>query len=142
VLREGGEKLWILNEDHQGAPPEKNIADHTATPEEARVDSDESEQEPGWVFSSGSLKEQQTIVPPVDKDRGWDFRILKNGVIEHFRTEDGRVVVRETGDPGQETQAGPRPRQRLEPPCCLWARIRMVALLLTLMESRTRKRSA
>jgi DNA-directed RNA polymerase specialized sigma24 family protein len=50
------------------------------------------------VFSSGSLKEEQTIVPPVDKDRGWDFRILKNGVIEHFRTEDGRVVVRETGD--------------------------------------------
>jgi len=98
VLREGGEKLWILNEDHQGAPPEKNIADHTATPEEARVDSDESEQEPGWVFSSGSLKEEQTIVPPVDKDRGWDFLILNNGVIEHFRTEDGRAAVRETGD--------------------------------------------
>jgi hypothetical protein len=52
------------------------------------------------VFSSGSLKEEQTVVPPIDKDRRsqWDFRIGKNGVIEHFRTEDGRVAVRETGD--------------------------------------------
>src|SRR6266436_6466768 len=98
VLREGGEKLRVLNDDHQGATPEKNIAGKTATPEEGGVDSGEAEQEPGWVFSSGSLKEEQTIVPPVDKDRGWDFRILKNGVIEHFRTEDGRAVVRETGD--------------------------------------------
>jgi hypothetical protein len=98
VLREGDEKLRVLNDDHQGARPERNIAGKTATPEEGGVDSGEAEQEPGWVFSSGSLKEEQTIVPPVDKDRGWDFRILKNGVIEHFRTEDGRVVVRETGD--------------------------------------------
>jgi hypothetical protein len=98
VLREGGEKLRILNEDHQGATPEKNIAGKTATPEEGGVDSGETEQEPGWVFSSGSLKEDQIIVPPVDKDRGWDFQILKNGVIEQFRTEDGRAVVRETGD--------------------------------------------
>jgi hypothetical protein len=50
------------------------------------------------VLSSGSLKEEQTIVPPVDKERGWDFRIGKNGVIEHVRTADGRVAVRETGD--------------------------------------------
>jgi hypothetical protein len=56
VLRESGEKLRVLNEDHQGATPEKNT-----TPEEARVDSGEAEQEPGWVFSSGSLKEEQTI---------------------------------------------------------------------------------
>ena len=53
VLREGGEKLRVLNEDHQGATPEKNIAGNTATPEEARVDSGEAEQEPGWVLSSG-----------------------------------------------------------------------------------------
>jgi hypothetical protein len=98
VLREGGEKLRVLNDDHQGATPEKNIAGKTATPGEARLDSGEAEQEPGWVFSSGSLKEEQTIVPPVDKDRGWDFRILKNGVIEHFRNLDGHVAVRETGD--------------------------------------------
>src|SRR6266446_6773793 len=89
VLREGGEKLRILNDDHQGATPEKNIAGNTATPEQVRVNSGEAEQEPGWVFSPGSLKEERTIVPPVDKNRGWDFRILKNGVIENFRTEDG-----------------------------------------------------
>ena len=39
VVREGGEKPRILNEDHQGATPEKNIAGNTATLEEARVDS-------------------------------------------------------------------------------------------------------
>src|SRR6202011_2675506 len=44
-------------------------------------------------------KEQKTF-PPIDKDprSQWDFRIGKNGVIEHFRSEDGRVAVRETGD--------------------------------------------
>src|SRR5258705_4199217 len=55
VLREDGEKLRFLNDDYQEATPEKNIAGKTATPEEARVDSGEDEQEPGWVFSSGSL---------------------------------------------------------------------------------------
>src|SRR5258705_9315629 len=55
VLREGGEKLRVLNDDYQEARPETNIAGKTATPEEALVDSGEAEQEPGWVFSSGSL---------------------------------------------------------------------------------------
>ena len=50
VLREGDEKARILNEDHQGATPEKNIAGNTAMPEEARGDSGETEQEPGWVL--------------------------------------------------------------------------------------------
>ncbi len=100
VLREGGEKLRVLNDDHQGATPEKNIAGNTATPEEARVDSGEAEQEPGWVLSSGDLQKEQKTVPPIDKDprSQWDFRIGKNGVIEHFRSSDGRVAVRETGD--------------------------------------------
>ena len=61
VLREGDEKLRILNQDHQGATPEKNIAGNTATPEEARVDSGEAEQEPGWVLSSGDLKENRRL---------------------------------------------------------------------------------
>ena len=61
VLREGGEKLRILNEDHQGATPEKNIAGKTATPEEARVDSGEAEQEPGWVLSSGDLRKNRRL---------------------------------------------------------------------------------
>src|SRR6202030_1792229 len=47
---------------------------------------------------------EQKTFPPIDKDprsqwgSQWDFRIGKTGVIEHFRTEDGRVAVRETGD--------------------------------------------
>jgi conjugative element/phage-associated large polyvalent protein len=100
VFREGGEKLPILNEDHQEATPEKNIAGNTATPEEARVDSGEAEQEPGWVLSSGDLQKEQKAVPQPEKDprSQWDFRIGKNGVIEHFRSSDGRVAVRETGD--------------------------------------------
>jgi len=35
---------------------------------------------------------------PKDPRSQWDFRIGKNGVIEHFRSSDGRVAVRETGD--------------------------------------------
>ena len=80
--------------------PEKDIAGNTATPEEIRVDSGEAEQEPGWVLSSGEPQKEQKTFPPIDKDprSQWDFRIGKNGVIEHFRTEDGRAAVRETGD--------------------------------------------
>jgi hypothetical protein len=62
VLREGGEKLRVLNEDHQGATPEKK-----PTPEEASVDSGEAEQEPAWVLSSGDLKEKQKAVPQPEK---------------------------------------------------------------------------
>jgi Large polyvalent protein-associated domain 7 len=100
VLREGGEKLRVLNDDHQGATPEKNITGKTATPEEARVDSGEAEEEPGWVLSSGDLQKEQKTFPQPEKDprSQWDSRIGKNGVIEHFRSSDGRVAVRETGD--------------------------------------------
>ena len=101
VLREGGDKLRVLNEDHQGATPEKNIAGNTATPEEASVDFGEAEQEPCWVLSSGNLKrgaEGLFRQPEKDPRSQWDFRIGKNGVIEHFRSSDGRVAVRETGD--------------------------------------------
>src|SRR6266436_6026553 len=100
VVREGGEKPRSLNEDHQGATPEKNIAVNTATPQEARVDSGDAEQEPGWVLSSWDLQKEQKPVPQPEKDprSQWDFRIGKNGVIEHFRSSDGRVAVRETGD--------------------------------------------
>src|SRR4029077_3286154 len=100
VVRDGGEKPRILNEDHQGTTPEKNIAGNTATPQEARVDSGDAEQEPGWVLSSGDLQKEQKPVPQPEKDprSQWDFRIGKNGVIEHFRSSDGRVAVRETGD--------------------------------------------
>src|SRR4029077_14887665 len=95
VVREGGEKLRILNEDHQGATPEKNIAGNTATPQEARVDSGDAEQEPVWELPSGELQKKQTPPAPLERNPQleWDFRIGKNGAIEHFRTEDGRVAV-------------------------------------------------
>jgi hypothetical protein len=95
VLREGGENLRILNDDFQEATPEKNT-----TPEEARGDSGEAEQEPGWVLSSGDLQKEEKPVPQPEKDprSQWDFRIGKSGVIEHFRSSDGRVAVRETDD--------------------------------------------
>jgi hypothetical protein len=52
------------------------------------------------VLSSGDPQKEQKTFPPIDKDPRfqWDLQIGKNGVIEHFRTEDGRVAVRETGD--------------------------------------------
>jgi hypothetical protein len=69
-------------------------------PEEARVDSSEAAEEPAWVLSSGDLKEERKAVPQPEKDprSQWDFRIGKNGVIEYFRSSDGRVSVCETGD--------------------------------------------
>jgi hypothetical protein len=98
VVRDGGEKP--LNEDHQGATPEKNIAGNTATPQEARVDSGDAEQEPVWELSSGELQKKQTPPAPLERNPQleWDFRIGKNGAIEHFRSSDGRVAVREIAD--------------------------------------------
>jgi len=63
-------------------------------------DYDEEETQAALVLSSGDPQKEQKTFPPIDKDprSQWDFRIGKNGVIEHFRTEDGRVAVRETGD--------------------------------------------
>src|SRR6266436_1360845 len=100
VVREGGEKPRILNEDHQGATPEKNIAGNTATPQEARVDSGDAEQEPVWELSSGELHNKQSPPAPLERNPQleWDFRTGKNGAIEQFRTEDGRVAVREVAD--------------------------------------------
>jgi hypothetical protein len=84
----------------RGQRQKKTLLGNTATSEEARVDSGEAEQEPCWVLSSGDLQKEQKPVPQPEKDprSQWDFRIGKNGVIEHFRTQDGRVAVRETGD--------------------------------------------
>src|SRR5258708_37440535 len=72
------------------------------------VNNDQDDEEPGWVFSSGDLQQEQKPVPQPEKDprSQWDFRIGKNGVIEHFRTQDGRVAVRETGDKIQIIEQG------------------------------------
>ena len=83
-------------EDHENEarPNDQNISSGV----NAGGDNDHDGERPGWVLSSGGLQKEQKAVPPMDKDRGWDFRILKNGVIEHFRSPDGRIAVRETGD--------------------------------------------
>ena len=61
---------------------------------------DEEKTQAALVLSSGDPQKEQKTFPPIDKDprSQWDFRIGKTGVIEHFRTEDGRVAVRESGD--------------------------------------------
>jgi hypothetical protein len=91
--------LGFITRIISGQRRKKTFLGNTATPEEVRVDSGEAEQAPGWVLSSGEPQKEQKTFPPIDKDphSQWDFRIGKNGVIEHFRTEDGRVAVRETG---------------------------------------------
>jgi hypothetical protein len=79
-------------EDHEVPGNDQNIS--------SGVNNDQAAEEPAWVLSSGDLKEEQEPVPAIEKDprSQWDFRIGKNGVIEHFRTEDHRVAVCETGD--------------------------------------------
>ena len=97
MLSDSNQKLRILNEDHEGATPE-NIAQHGNAGRAARLRRGGKRGSLGAVIR-GPQKEQKTV-PPIDKDprSQWDFRIGKNGVIEHFRSADGRVAVRETGD--------------------------------------------
>jgi hypothetical protein len=51
-----------------------------------------------WNFCVVCLNAPPVPQPEKDPRSQWDFQIGKNGVIEHFRTQDGRVAVRETGD--------------------------------------------
>src|SRR5262249_26173127 len=76
------------------------IAGNTATPQEARVDSGDAEQEPVWELSAGELQNKQSPPAPLQRNPQleWDFRIGKNGAIEHFRSSDGRVAVRESAE--------------------------------------------
>jgi hypothetical protein len=61
---------------------------------------DQEKAQAALVLSSGDPEKEQKTFPPIDKDprSQWDFRIGTNGVIEHFRTADRNVAVRETGD--------------------------------------------
>src|SRR5271165_3940159 len=61
---------------------------------------DQAEEEPLWELSSGELQNKQSPPAPLERNPQleWDFRIGKNGAIEHFRTEDGRVAVRESAE--------------------------------------------
>src|SRR6266436_5470172 len=87
-------------EDHDDAFDRENEVRANDQNISSGVNNDQDDEEPGWVVSSGDLQKEQQTFPPIDKDprSQWDFRIGKNGVIEHFRSSDGRVAVRETGD--------------------------------------------
>src|SRR6266446_2772528 len=87
-------------EDHDDAFDRENEARANDQNISSGVNNDQDDEEPGWVVSSGDLQKEQKPVPAIEKDprSQWDFQIGKNGVIEHFRTQDGRVAVRETGD--------------------------------------------
>ena len=87
-------------EEHDDAFDRENEARANDQNISSGVNNDQDDEEPGWVVSSGDLQKEQKAVPQPEKDprSQWDFRIGKNGVIEHFRTEDGRMAVRETGD--------------------------------------------
>jgi hypothetical protein len=87
-------------EDHDDAFDRENEVRANDQNISSGVNNDQDDEEPGWVFSSGDLQKELKPVPQPEKDprSQWDFRIGKNGVIEHFRTQDGRVAVRETED--------------------------------------------
>jgi len=87
-------------EDHDDAFDRENEVRANDRNISSGVNNDQDDEEPGWVFSSGDLQKELKPVPAIEKDprSQWDFQIGKNGVIEHFRTQDGRVAVRETGD--------------------------------------------
>jgi conjugative relaxase-like TrwC/TraI family protein len=101
-LEQALQKAFALQSTHQSSVSgtgedhgnDQNISSGVNT----AGDHDE-EETPAWSLSSGDPQKEQKM-PPIDKDprSQWDFRIGKNGVIEHFRSSDGRVAVRESDD--------------------------------------------
>src|SRR5438132_1379429 len=87
-------------EEHDDAFDRENEARASDQNISSGVNNDQDDEEPGWVLSSGDLQKEQKPVLAIEKDprSQWDFQIGKNGVIEHFRSSDGRVAVRETWD--------------------------------------------
>src|SRR5271166_1238836 len=82
--------------EHEEGTPDQNISSGV----DAGSNADLAEQEPVCELSSGELQKKQTPPAPLERnpELEWDFRIGKNGVIEHFRTGDGRVAVRESAE--------------------------------------------
>jgi conjugative relaxase-like TrwC/TraI family protein len=62
--------------------------------------SDQAREQAAWVLSSGELKKEEKPIPPLETDAQspWDFRIGKDGAIEHFRTASDHTALRETAD--------------------------------------------
>jgi Large polyvalent protein-associated domain 7 len=63
-------------------------------------DSDQAREQAAWALSSGELKKEQKPVPPMERNARspWDFRIGKDGAVEHFRVDHGRTALRETAN--------------------------------------------
>src|SRR5208337_2270881 len=82
--------------EHEEGTPDQNISSGVDTGSNI----DQAEEEPLWELSSGELQNKQSPPAPLERNPQleWDFRIGKNGVIEHFRTGDGRVAVRESAE--------------------------------------------
>src|SRR5208282_4071582 len=82
--------------EHEEETPDQNISSGV----DAGNNTDQAKEEPVWELSSGELQNKQNPPAPLERNLQleWDFRIGKNGVIEHFRTGDGRVAVRESAE--------------------------------------------
>jgi Large polyvalent protein-associated domain 7 len=80
--------------------PQGEAVPNISSGADAGSNGDQAKEEPVWELSSGELHNKQSPPAPLERNPQleWDFRIGKNGVIEHFRSSDGRVAVRETGD--------------------------------------------
>ena len=93
VLREAGEKP--LNEDHQGATPKKTLlARRQRRKKPASTPARPNKNQAGCCRPGICRKNRRLFRQPEKDPRSqWDFRIGKNGAIEHFRTEDGHVAV-------------------------------------------------
>jgi hypothetical protein len=102
-LEQALQQAFALQDVHQSSVPgtgEDHGNDQNISSGVNIAGDHDEEETPAWSLSSGDPQKEQETVPPIDKDprSQWDFRIGKNGAIEHFQTEDGRVAVRETGD--------------------------------------------
>jgi hypothetical protein len=69
------------------------------------VNNDQAEEEPVWELSSGELQNKQTAPAPLERNPQleWDFRIGKNGTIEH---PDWRRPRGSPGERGQNPYSG------------------------------------
>src|SRR5271157_274527 len=82
--------------EHEEETPDQNISSGV----DAGNNTDQAKEEPVCELSSGELQNKQNPPAPLERNPQleWDFRIGKNGVIEHFRSSDGRVAVRESAE--------------------------------------------
>jgi len=95
-----GESAQEVSNENVASASQEQVGSQISSGVDARGNGDLDEQEPVWELSAGEAPNKQSPPAPLQRNPQleWDFRIGKNGAIEHFRTEDGRVAVRESGD--------------------------------------------